>query len=39
MPDLEELVDSFAAVLEGRGSATFIANIEPGAILWHNNDR
>jgi ketosteroid isomerase-like protein len=39
MADLEELVDSFAAALEGRGSAAFIASIEPGAILWHNNDR
>jgi len=39
MADIDGLVDSFITALEGNGTEGLVANMAPGAVVWHNHDR
>jgi hypothetical protein len=39
MADIDGLVESFITAVEGNGTDGLVANLAPGAIVWHNYDR
>jgi ketosteroid isomerase-like protein len=39
MADIDGLVESFITAVEGNGIDGLVANLAPGAIVWHNYDR